>query len=37
MATVFFVLGMTTSALGAAQQAKPFDGTNLTATGSRRV
>jgi hypothetical protein len=29
LATVFFVLGMTTSALGAAQQAKPFDGTTL--------
>jgi hypothetical protein len=29
MAAVFFVLGMTASALGAAQQAKPFDGTTL--------
>jgi len=29
LVTVFFVLGLTTSALGAAQQAKPFDGTTL--------
>ena len=29
MAAVFFVLGMTASAFGAAQQTKPFDGTTL--------
>ncbi len=29
MAAVFFVLGMTASALGATQQAKSFDGTSL--------
>jgi hypothetical protein len=29
MAAVFFVLGVTASALGAAQQTKPFDGTTV--------
>ena len=36
MAAVFFVLGMTGSALGATQQAKSFDGT-ACQTGSRHV